>query len=229
MLPFILALAKDFTEEKARMKKTLDRVENRVAHIVDIVRTQKSFESAAMSRKDINLHKAVTDAVKLLQDSLTKRDIQIEIDVKHAPKEIRIQESKFHQMLVNLIKNSVEAIDDLAASNGRKGRSCIKIRSYVQGEFLVLEVTDNGIGMEGNISKIIFSAGYTTKKTGSGLGLHSTANFVIGSGGQIQPFSDGIGKGTTMRVKLRLSSVLPQTNHETRKLRNASPPPDADS
>ncbi len=229
VLPFILALAKDFTEEKARMKKTLDRVENRVAHIVDIVRTQKSFESAAMSRKDINLHKAVTDAVKLLQDSLAKRDIQIEIDVKHAPKEIRIQESKFHQMLVNLIKNSVEAIDDLAASNGRKGRSCIKIRSYVQGEFLVLEVMDNGIGMEGNISKIIFSAGYTTKKTGSGLGLHSTANFVIGSGGQIQPFSDGIGKGTTMRVKLRLSSVLPQTNHETRKLRNASPPPDADS
>ena len=211
VLPFILALAKDFIDEKARMKKTLDRVENRVAHIVDIVRTQKSFESAAMSRKDINLHKAVTDAVKLLQDSLAKRDIQIEIDVKHAPKEIRIQESKFHQMLVNLIKNSVEAIDDLAASNGRKGQSCIKIRSYVQGEFLVLEVTDNGIGMEGNISKIIFSAGYTTKKTGSGLGLHSAANFVIGSGGHIQPFSEGIGTGATMRVKLRLSSVLPDS------------------
>ena len=229
VLPFILALAKDFSDEKARMKKTLDRVENRVAHIVDIVRTQKSFESAAMSRKDINLQKAVTDAVKLLQDSLAKRDIEVEIDLKNAPKEIRIQESKFHQMLVNLIKNSVEAIDDLATSNGLKGKSCIKIRSYVQGEFLVLEVTDNGIGMEGNISKIIFSAGYTTKKTGSGLGLHSTANFVIGSGGQIQPFSDGFGKGTTMCVKLRLSSVLPQTNPETRQWRNASPPADADS
>ena len=50
----------------------------------------------------------------------------------------------------------------------------------------------------------MFNAGYTTKKNGSGLGLHSAANFVIGSGGSIRPLSDGIGHGTTMRVTLRL-------------------------
>ena len=47
------------------------------------------------------------------------------------------------------------------------------------------------------------------KEGGSGLGLHSAANFVIGSGGRIQPLSDGIGHGTTMRVMLRLSAVAP--------------------
>ena len=137
VLPFILALAKDFIDEKARMKKDA-RSRGKTGWRTSSTSSEhrSHSKSAAMSRKDINLHKAVADAVKLLQDSLAKRDIQIEIDVKHAPKEIRIQESKFHQMLVNLIKNSVEAIDDLAASNGRKGQSCIKIRSYVQGEFL---------------------------------------------------------------------------------------------
>ena len=50
----------------------------------------------------------------------------------------------------------------------------------------------------------MFNAGYTTKKEGTGLGLHSAANFVIGSGGTIQPFSDGIGHGATLRVTLRL-------------------------
>ena len=195
VIPFLLALSQDFAQQNAQLQKTVERVEKRVEHIVDIVRTQRSFESEATVRKDINLHKAVADAFKLLQDSIAKRAIRIEIDVKNAPREIRIQESKFHQMLVNLIKNSIEAIDGLAQANGLKGQPCIKIRSYVQGEFLVLEVTDDGIGIEEKISKIIFSAGYTTKKTGSGLGLHSTANFIIGSGGKFSPSATASVKG----------------------------------
>ena len=50
----------------------------------------------------------------------------------------------------------------------------------------------------------MFNAGYTTKRNGTGLGLHSAANAVIGSGGTIQPLSDGIGHGATLRVTLRL-------------------------
>ena len=208
VMPFILALAKDFAAQNARLQQTIARVDDRVAHIVDIIRTQRSFENETMARKDINLEKAIFDAVKMLQDSLLKRGVQIRIDCKNAPKEIRIQESKYHQMLVNLIKNAIEAIDELAKSRGLEARQpIIRIRSYVQGDFLVLDVIDNGIGIEEKHFKIIFAAGYTTKKTGSGLGLHSTANFVIGSGGQIHPLSAGTGKGTTMRVKLRMASV----------------------
>ena len=40
-----------------------------------------------------------------------------------------------------------------------------------------------------------------TKESGTGLGLHSAANFVVGSGGTIEPLSEGIGRGTTMRVR----------------------------
>ena len=208
VMPFILALAKDFVAQNAQLRQTVDRVENRVAHIVDIIRTQRSLDTGTMARKDVNLRKAITDAVKMLQDSLLKRGVQMHLDCQNAPQEIRIQESQFHQMLVNLIKNAIEAIDDLAKSRGLEAKQpWIQIRSYVQEDFLVLDVIDNGIGIEEKRFKIIFTAGYTTKKTGSGLGLHSTANFVIGSGGQIYPLSDGAGKGTTMRVKLRLASL----------------------
>ena len=217
VMPFLLALSQDFAQQNAQLQQTVERVEQRVAHIVDIIRTERSFASQTMVRKDINLRKAIDDAVKLLQDSIQKRGVQVHIDCQYAPKEIRIQESKFHQMLINLIKNAIEAIDDLAQSNELKARPSIKIRSYLQGEFLVLEVTDNGIGIEGKNARIIFTAGFTTKEKGSGLGLHSTANFVIGSGGQIYPLSDGIGKGTTMRVKLRLSSLTAQSGSGARK------------
>ena len=205
--PFIVALSEDFAEQNDKLRKTVARVGDRVEHIADIVRMQKSLGRRNIDRKDINLRKAIADAVKVLQDSIKKRDIEVHVDCEDAPSEIRIQESQFHQMLVNLIKNSIEAIDELAESSGLRTTPSIKVRSFIQPGFLTLEVVDNGIGIEKKKFKVIFGAGYTTKQSGSGLGLHSIANFVIGSGGKIQPLSDGIGRGTTMRVILPLSTI----------------------
>ena len=214
VMPFILGLAQDFAEQNAQLTQTVERVESRVAHIVDIIRTQRTIDTGALARKDISIGKAISDATKLLQDSLGKRGVRVEVDCLNAPHEIRIQESKFHQMLVNLIKNAIEAIDELEKTGGLESKPSIHIRSYVQNEYLVIDVIDNGIGIEEKRLKIIFAAGYTTKEVGSGLGLHSIANFIIGSGGQIYPISAGCGKGTTMRVKLRLSSVVPGSEAE---------------
>ena len=86
----------------------------------------------------------------------------------------------------------------------------MEIRAYVRREFLVLDVIDNGVGIARKNLKMIFVAGYSTKRGGSGLGLHSAANFVTSSGGKIQPLSDGIGQGTTMRVMLRLATLTPK-------------------
>ena len=205
--PFIIALADDLARDNADLVKTVERVGERAQHIADIVRTQKALGNSGMDRKDISLPDALSDAVKVLQESLDKRSIAVAIDCENAPQEIRVQESPFNQMLVNLVKNSIEAIDERAVSGEPAQAPRIGIRAYVKGDFLNLEVSDNGIGIDTKKSRLIFAAGYTTKKQGSGLGLHSIANFVVGSGGQIHPLSDGIGHGATMRVMLRLSSI----------------------
>ncbi len=212
VLPFILGLSQDFVTQNELLTQTVERVENRVTHIVDIIRTQRSLGTEALVRKDVNLKKAIAEALKLLQDSIARRGIDVRVDCENAPAEIRIQESRFHQMLVNLVKNAVEAIDDLKDSDGPAVKPAIHIKSYVEEEFLVIDVLDTGIGIEEKRQRIIFAAGYTTKKSGSGLGLHSIANFIIGSGGEIYPVSDGAGRGTTMRVKLRLASVALKTS-----------------
>ncbi|MDE2710811.1 MAG: ATP-binding protein [Acidobacteriota bacterium] len=216
VLPFILALAEDFSTQNDRLHGTASRVRDRVEHIADIVRTERSLETGrAMTRKNIDLRAAVADAVKLLRESLGKRGIRVDIDCRRAPKEIRIQESRFHQMLVNLTKNGMEAIDALVEAGGLKGEPRIRIRAYVRDALLVLEVTDNGVGVEADNPRILFAAGYSTKQGGSGLGLHSAGNFVVGSGGRIHVLSDGFGKGTTVRVELRLSAVLPRSGSRT--------------
>lgn len=205
--PFLLALAADFVEQNRELVRTVERVNSQTSHIVDIVRAQRGFDSKAMTSKDVNLRQAISGALKIVQDSFASRSIQTHVDCGNAPEEVRIQETQFNQMLVNLLKNAMEAIDELKKSGGLKGQPRIEIRACIQQELLVLEVQDNGIGIEQENLKAIFGAGYTTKQEGSGLGLHSAANFVTSSGGKIQPLSNGYGTGTTMRVSLRLDSA----------------------
>ena len=215
VIPFILALDKDLSRQSLQLRRSAERVQSRVTHIVDIIRTQKSFDERAAVRKEVTLRQAIMDAVKIIKDSLDKRGIRVSVDCQRAPSKIWIHESRFHQMLVNFVKNAIEAIDDLAKAGEPDVNPSIRINAYVGEDALVLDVIDNGIGMEPDQLKVIFSPGYTTKKEGSGLGLHSAANFVIGAGGSISSLSQGIGRGTTMRVKFRLSSLQKERSHQS--------------
>ncbi len=207
--PFIIGLADDFMSQDKTLAEIVSRVQDRAEHIADIVRMQKSLGRSSVYRKDVNLRQAIDDAITVLAESIKKRDIEIHVDCKNTPEEIRTQESQFHQMLVNLIKNSVEAIDELAASIGLSELPSIRIRCNVKLTSFILEVIDNGIGIEKDKFTMIFGGDYTTKEAGSGLGLHSIANFVNGLDGKIYPLSNGIGTGTTMRVILPLSALTP--------------------
>ena len=209
MRPFLLALVRDLVGEHEKLLATTARVRERVRHIVDIIRTQASFTNGTVERKLVDLPATVRDAVRVVQESLGQRGVAIEVDCSRAPREMVVQESRFQQMLVNLLRNAMEATDERAArgEDDPDWRPRIRVLAYrgEQKNTLVIDVSDNGIGIDPSDFGSVFNAGYTTKKEGTGLGLHSAANFVIGSGGSIRPLSDGIGHGATLRVTLRLA------------------------
>ena len=182
--PFLMALADDFARENRQMIRTVERVGSQAEHIVDIVRAQRGSDSRAMTCKDVDLRQAIFEALRILQSSLARRGIRTHVNCGDAPEEVRIQESQFNQMLVNLLKNAMEAIDELKQSGGLEGPPRIEIRARVRQAFLLLEVEDNGVGIDRKNFNAIFRAGYTTKPDGSGLGLHSAANFVTGHRGK---------------------------------------------
>ena len=206
--PFLLALLRDLLGEHEKLVGTVARVRDRVRHIVDIIRTQAAFANGTVEPKLVDLPATIDGAVKLVQESLGQRGVAMEVDCSRAPRDVVVQESRLQQMLVNLLKNAMEATDERRARLGDDPdwRPAIRVAAR-RGDgknTLVIDVTDNGIGIEPTEFGSMFNAGYTTKKEGTGLGLHSAANFAIGSGGTIQPFSDGIGHGATLRVTLRL-------------------------
>ena len=208
--PFLMALADDFARENRQLVRTVERVGSQADHIVEIVRAQRGFDSKATTSKDINLRQAIFEALRILQSSFARRGIRTHVNCGDAPQEVRIHETQFNQMLVNLLKNGMEAIDQLKQSGGIEGPPRVEIRAGVRQDCLVLEVEDNGIGIDRKNLDAIFRAGYTTKQDGSGLGLHSAANYVTSTGGRIQPLSRGRGTGATMRVMLPLDSAGPE-------------------
>ena len=210
VMPFIIKLAEDFGRRNDELMKTVSRVRDRANRIADIVRTQKALDGSDMDSKDIDLYDALAGSLRVLRESLARRGIRTDVNCEDAPQQIRVRESQFHQMLVNLVKNSIEAIDEHAVLFGLQETPSIRIRASALDGYLNIEVIDNGIGIEYNDTRVLFTPGYTTKKSGSGLGLHSAANFVIASGGRIEPSSTGKGNGTTMRVMLPLTAVAPR-------------------
>ena len=63
-------------------------------------------------------------------------------------------------------------------------------------------MTDNGVGIVPENLTNIFQYGFTTKKTGNGIGLHTSATFIQEMGGTLSVNSEGVGKGATFIVEL---------------------------
>jgi CheY-like chemotaxis protein len=119
--------------------------------------------------------------------------------------------SQLHQVVMNLIINASEAI---GVGHGEVNVSLAKFeviagktlddyngKSIPHGEYICLEVTDNGCGMDNDTKWKLFEPFYTTKFTGRGLGMSAVLGIVKSHHGALQVFSQ-LGQGTTFKVYL---------------------------
>jgi len=125
--------------------------------------------------------------------------------------------AQIQQLILNFIVNSADAIG--AQPGEIKFSSGIRYMRYdllgklyhgtglPEGEYVVIEVRDNGCGMDQAMQAQIFDPFFTTKETGSGLGLSAVLGIVQGHHGAIQLLS-APGKGTAFRVYLPPANQL---------------------
>ncbi len=98
------------------------------------------------------------------------------------------------RVFVNIIKNATQAIPE-----GVRGK--IHVSLEVAGDKLVVRIADNGCGIPDEIREKLFTPNFTTKSSGSGLGLAMVKNMVINAKGEIT-FESEVGKGTTFIITL---------------------------
>ena len=146
-----------------------------------------------------NLAVEIGKTVKYLNERISDN---IRIDFKQIESNIYVNMNPqlFSWCLENVIKNSVDAIED-------KGKISIDVQN--DSDHLYIYIKDNGKGMSKKLFKNIFKAGYTTKKRGWGLGL-SLAKRIIEDYhlGKIKVLESKINEGTTFEIRLnRFESI----------------------
>jgi len=104
---------------------------------------------------------------------------------------VQVQKSKIIQVIVNLVKNGIEAMN--STDNTKK----LTIVTEQDKKNVWLKVSDTGCGISKESLSKIFTHGYTTKKHGHGFGLHTSANYMTEMYGKMWAESDGVGKGAT--------------------------------
>jgi nitrogen fixation/metabolism regulation signal transduction histidine kinase len=102
---------------------------------------------------------------QLMQPTLDQKNIQLEIILKDTALEVEADTSLIEQVLINLLVNAIEAVKD------QPEPKIILSGASIQNKKIQLRISDNGPGMSEEIMEKIFIPFFSTKKSGSGIGL----------------------------------------------------------
>jgi signal transduction histidine kinase len=198
-LPAFLGLVSDaLQEERTGMMGELDQLTRSLDHIRVIISMQQNYAKASGGHVEIlELGALLDEALAFNQVSYEKH--HVEIVRQYAPLGAGpIDRHKIFQIFMNLLSNARHAVKDLEQP---LRQITVSLQAGAAGR-VVIEVSDNGVGIDGEVMKRLFEHGFTTKKEGHGFGLHSSANAATELGGTLTCRSDGLGKGATFRLEI---------------------------
>jgi nitrogen fixation/metabolism regulation signal transduction histidine kinase len=109
---------------------------------------------------------------------------------------IRADKTQINRLFTNLILNAIQSVPDYRAVE-------ITIAEKIEGSFVIVKIMDNGQGISEEVKTNIFTPNFTTKSSGTGLGLAMCKRIIEQSEGEIW-FETQLGKGTAFFVKLPL-------------------------
>jgi len=169
----------------------IDKYGNRAAEIIDHIRSL--YRKSPAQRELIDVNEIVHEIFTLLQGEALRYSIAVRSELTAELPKIKADRVQLQQVFMNLILNAIEAMQDEGGE--------LTVKSQRQDSQLLLSVGDTGIGLpEGNVDQI-FSAFFTTKSQGSGMGLAISRSIVESHGGRLWATAND-GRGATFHFTL---------------------------
>ena len=162
--------------------------------ITELLNTTRFVE---LNFQKVSINKLLDDTLELAEDRIVLHHIQIEKNyLTNIGCDILVDPEKIKIAFLNIIVNAVEAMED---NNG-----ILKISTKEEANKCVIEISDNGIGMDTLALEKLFEPYFTTKSSGNGLGLANTQNIILNHKGTIYVESKP-GSGTMFTIKFDLA------------------------
>jgi signal transduction histidine kinase/CheY-like chemotaxis protein len=161
-----------------------------------------------LNPKPVDLNQLVSDISQILSRTLGEQ-IKIQSVLSRSLWKVEIDITQMETSLLNLAVNARDAMPDggrltIETANAHLDESyALQSADDELGQYVVLAVTDTGVGMSEDVLQHAFEPFYTTKPTGkgTGLGLSQVYGFVKQSGGHVRLYSK-LGEGTSVRIYL---------------------------
>ncbi len=167
--------------------------------VTDLLQTARPHPPR-VRKSDLNV--TVEHAVMLGRQQALAKNVEINLRKDPSLPEVEHDSDQIHQVLLNLLLNSLQAIDQ---------RGKIDVTLSRRGSTATVEVTDTGRGIAPEHLPNIFRPFYTTKGEGTGLGLSLARRIIEDHQGRIDVTST-VGKGTTFAVVLPLQRITAQVS-----------------
>jgi two-component system nitrogen regulation sensor histidine kinase NtrY len=174
---------KVITDDKPIFEQCTDTI---VRQVEDIRRMVDEFSRFARMPKPVMEGEDVADTVRqaVFLMRVGHPEIDIEADIKHDPMRAQFDRRLISQALTNIIKNAAEAIDAVPQEILGKGR--IDVIAAQEGDDVVIDVIDNGIGLPKVARARLLEPYVTTREKGTGLGLAIVGRVLEDHGGKLE-------------------------------------------
>jgi two-component system sensor histidine kinase ChiS len=200
-LDYLSKLDSYLAQEQIEIQKEVQALLSNILHIKKIVAMQQSYARVSEALETLNIGDLVEDAVQLNCGALETYGIKV-VREYSGRQPILTDKHKVLQILVNLVRNAMQAFDD---SVGKDKQITLRITS--ENNRMKIAVIDNGIGIPKDNMDRIFGHGFTTRKDGHGFGLHSGALTAQELGGTLTVSSEGPGRGSKFTLELPMAET----------------------
>ena len=182
------------TDDAALFLDMIRRNAGRINLLVSDLLNSTRFAQLDFAAVDMN--KLVDETLGMAKDRVDLHHIRVEKDFDSDLCPVSVDAEKLKLALLNIIVNAIEAMEP--------GKGVLIIRTRKTDEKCMIEIADNGSGIDDEASQKIFEPYFTSKQKGAGLGLTNTQNIILNHKGNISVKSSP-GEGTSFFIYLNLN------------------------
>jgi len=169
----------------------IDKYGSRAAEIVDRIRS--FYTKSPPQRELVDANGIIHEILTLLDDEATRSSVAVRAELATEARTTMADRVQLQQVFMNLMLNAIEAMKDLGGE--------LTVKSRLEEGHLLFSVSDTGPGLPAGNGEQIFSAFFTTKPHGSGMGLAISRSIVESHGGRLWATSND-GRGATFYFTL---------------------------
>jgi len=187
-------------------RQVVREISGQVDRAAEIINTLRAFgRKAEIFKERVDVNHPVTSVLTIVRRQFELDNIRFRLDMGENLPPVLAHDNRLQQVFFNLLTNARDAINERSRPTDMGAPRLITIETCAGGGFVVVSVSDTGVGLDDGVRDKIFEPFFTTKETGQGMGLGLAISYGIvrDYGGEIR-IESAPGRGA------RISLIFPQ-------------------